>query len=64
MKKIFDIYAEAFNHCIGDAKWKKDHEVWTYNIEHKEMKDGKQYRIVIYELEDIEDIGEIIIHEK
>ena len=53
MKKIFDIYAEAFNHCIGDAKWKKDHEVWTYNIEHKEMKDGKQYRIVIYELEDI-----------
>ncbi len=56
MKKIFDKVLESYNYCCGDAKWVKDHEEWTYNIEYKGMKDGKQYRIVIYELEDIEDI--------
>jgi len=54
MKKIFDKISKAVGHSISDAKLIKDFEKWTYSIEHKEMKDSKQYRVIIYELEEVE----------
>jgi len=52
MKKIFDIIGKAVGHSISDAKLVKGFEKWTHCIEHKKIKDGKQYRIIIYELEE------------
>ena len=54
MKKIFDKVIESVDHGFSDAKLTKEgYEKWTWNIEHKKMIDGKQYRVVIYELEEI-----------
>lgn len=56
MKKIFDKFISPINYAASDAKWIKDHEVWSYNIECKKMEDNKRYRVVIYEIE--KDINE------
>ena len=39
-----------FDKCISDAKMVKGYEKWTYNIEHKEIKSGKTYKITIEEI--------------
>jgi len=54
MNKIFDKVCRAVGHSVSDAKLVKGFEEWTHCIEHKEMKDGNQYRIVIYELDEVE----------
>jgi hypothetical protein len=51
--KIFDRVVTAVGKGSSDAhETEEGIEKWTYNIEHKKMKDGRKYRVVIYELED------------